>query len=91
MNLSTNPAALRALTALERHSAKRRHVIQVNGRRTSLNLEDAYWGVLRRIARDEGLSVAELISLINRSKPAGTSLTAAVRLYILTYIGLASG
>lgn len=69
---------------------KRRYVVQVNGRRTSLNLEEAYWDALKQISRDAGLSRSELISLIGKNKHPGSSLTAAVRLYVLNYVGLSA-
>jgi predicted DNA-binding ribbon-helix-helix protein len=55
--------------------------------RTSVSLEDAFWGALTDIARADGKSVAALIGEIDvgRSETGGPqpSLSAAIRLYVL--------
>lgn len=81
------PRARRALSALDRSGRKCRYVVQINGHRTSINLEEVYWMALRRISQDEGFSRSELVALIQKNKHPTSSLTAAVRLYVLNYIG----
>ena len=81
------PRAHRALSALDRGGRKCRYVVQIEGHRTSINLEEVYWSALKRISQDEGLSRSELVALIQKNKHPASSLTGAVRLYVLNYIG----
>ena len=59
--------------------------ITVNGRRTSLRLEPALWDAMGDICGKEGLTVHELISLIDRRRNK-VSRTSAVRTFIVTYL-----
>ena len=58
--------------------------VTVNGRRTSLRLEQASWEALSDICVCEGLTIHELCSLIDNRR-AGASRTSAVRAFIVTY------
>jgi predicted DNA-binding ribbon-helix-helix protein len=86
--------------------AKSRHKrsITIARHRTSLSLEDAFWDALGKFALADGTSVAELVSEIDRRRggsgrgtrtaEAGqpeTSLSAAVRLYVLERLQARSG
>jgi predicted DNA-binding ribbon-helix-helix protein len=55
--------------------------------RTSVTLEDAFWDALGAIARADGKSVASLVGEIDRRRSAmgraSSSLSAAIRLYVL--------
>jgi len=55
--------------------------------RTSVSLEDAFWGALTDIARADGKSVAALIAEIDTGRSETVdpqpSLSAAIRLYVL--------
>ncbi len=66
-----------------------RNVI-IAGRRTSLRLEPALWDALREVCRREGMTRHELCTWINRRRRAST-LTAAVRVFIVSYFRLATG
>jgi predicted DNA-binding ribbon-helix-helix protein len=71
--------------------------ITIARHRTSLSLEDAFWEALCAFAEGDGRSVADLVSEIDKKRggtgPAGTtpagrrasetSLSAAIRLYVL--------
>jgi len=68
--------------------AKPRHKrsITIARHRTSVSLEDDFWGALNELARREQRSVANLIAEIDRKRSetgAETSLSAAIRLYVL--------
>jgi predicted DNA-binding ribbon-helix-helix protein len=79
--------------------AKSRHKrsITIARHRTSISLEDAFWDALGRFAEADGKSVADLVGEIDRrrggtggpgARPADatqsdTSLSAAIRLYVL--------
>jgi predicted DNA-binding ribbon-helix-helix protein len=55
--------------------------VSIRGHRTSLSLEDGFWDEVAAIARSRGISVAALITEIDRTRMAG--LSSAVRLFVL--------
>ncbi|MFN3827283.1 MAG: ribbon-helix-helix domain-containing protein [Micavibrio sp.] len=59
--------------------------ITVMGRRTSVRLEPEMWGALREIARREGCKIHDICSLIHLRKNGDTSLTAAIRVFLMLY------
>jgi len=59
----------------------RKRSVSIRGHRTSLSLEDAFWDELSDSARSRGISVAALITEIDRTRTGG--LSSAVRLFIL--------
>ncbi len=58
--------------------------VTINGRRTSLRLEQASWEAMDDICKCEGLTLHELCSLIE-TRRQGASRTSAVRAFIVTY------
>lgn len=64
--------------------------VTINGRRTSLRLEQAFCDGLSDICEREGLSVHELCSLIDLHRH-GSSRTSAVRAFIVTYFRNVAG
>lgn len=58
--------------------------VTINGRRTSLRLEQASWEAMVDICACEGLTLHELCSLIE-TRRSGASRTSAVRAFIVTY------
>jgi predicted DNA-binding ribbon-helix-helix protein len=58
--------------------------VTINGRRTSLRLEQASWEALTDICKCEGLTLHELCSLVDNNRH-GSSRTSAVRAFIVTY------
>ena len=59
--------------------------ITVVGRRTSVRLEPEMWTALRDIARREQCKVHDICSLIQLRKNPSTSLTAAIRVFLMLY------
>jgi predicted DNA-binding ribbon-helix-helix protein len=59
--------------------------VKVMGRRTSVRLEPAMWRALREIARYEQCRVHDLCSMIDRRKDPDTTLTAAIRVFLMLY------
>lgn len=64
--------------------------ITVLGRRTSVRLEPEMWKALRDIAKREGCSIHDICSLISLRKNAQTSLTAAIRVFLMLYFKASS-
>lgn len=59
--------------------AKRSLVI--DGHRTSVSLEDAFWRRLRAIAKQRGVSLNRLVAEIDRGRDG--NLSSAIRLFVL--------
>jgi len=59
--------------------------ITVLGRRTSVRLEPEMWISLREIARREQCKIHDICSLIQLRKDPNTSLTAAIRVFLMLY------
>ncbi len=67
-------------------SPLRHRVLQVDRRRYSVRLEDAYWAILEDIARKEGVRLASVIDEVATVAGADASLTAALRLRCLAFL-----
>jgi predicted DNA-binding ribbon-helix-helix protein len=63
--------------------------VSIGGRRTSLRLEPTMWDALEEICRREDMTQHELCATIDERRRA-SSLTAAVRVFILTYFRAAA-
>ena len=65
----------------------RKRSITIDGHRTSITLEDAFWEELAALARERGLSISALVAEINhaRTAPGGSpgNLSSALRLHVL--------
>ncbi|MCB9991664.1 MAG: ribbon-helix-helix domain-containing protein [Rhodospirillales bacterium] len=59
--------------------------ITVLGRRTSVRLEKEMWQSLRAIAKRENCKIHDICSLIHLRKNPDTSLTAAIRVFLMLY------
>ncbi len=57
--------------------------ITIDGHRTSVALEDAFWDELLAIARERGLSLAALVAEIDKARGGPGNLSSAMRLYVL--------
>ncbi|MGH1377664.1 MAG: ribbon-helix-helix domain-containing protein [Alphaproteobacteria bacterium] len=64
--------------------------ITIFKRRTSIRLEPEMWDALNNIADREKCSIHDLCSLIFIRKKEGTSLTAAIRVFLMLYFRSAS-
>lgn len=59
--------------------------ILVNGRRTSIRLEPEMWSALKDIAKREQCSIHELCTLVEMCKRNCSTLTAAIRVFLMLY------
>ena len=59
--------------------------VTINGRRTSLRLEQVLWDAVEDICDKEGLELNELITLIDQRRNK-ISRTSAVRTFTVTYL-----
>jgi predicted DNA-binding ribbon-helix-helix protein len=58
--------------------------IVIDGHKTSVSLEDAFWKSLREIAHECGDSLSHLVTGIDASRK-NANLSSAVRIFILEY------
>ena len=63
----------------------RKRSVTIAGHRTSVSLEAEFWDALNEIAAARDRPVATLIAGIDRREGRQTSLSSAVRLFILAY------
>lgn len=67
--------------------ARNKRSLTIARHRTSVSVEDPFWTALTRIAKEEGKSVAALVREIDEGRAANaraaTSLSAAIRVYVL--------
>ena len=60
----------------------RKRSVTIDGHRTSVSLEDAFWTELLAIAERRGLSLNALVAAIDHDRSPG-NLSSALRLYVL--------
>jgi predicted DNA-binding ribbon-helix-helix protein len=63
-------------------SAIIKRAIMIDGHKTSISLEDAFWSSLKEIAHAEGATMSELVAKIDKTRKQG-NLSSAVRLFVL--------
>ena len=67
----------------------RKRSVTIDGHRTSISLEDAFWAELSEIARARSLSLNALVAEIDHARgtpqasKTGSNLSSALRLYVL--------
>jgi predicted DNA-binding ribbon-helix-helix protein len=59
--------------------------IVIDGHKTSVSLEDAFWSSLKNIARTEGVPVSKMVTDIDKTRERG-NLSCAIRLFILEQV-----
>ena len=65
-------------------SAVVKRSIIVHGRRTSITLEDAFWRILKDIARSRDMTLTKIISFIDGHRDH-SNLSSTIRLFVLEY------
>jgi len=58
--------------------------IVIAGHKTSVSLEDAFWGGLKDIATMRGMTLSELVATIDTGRQHG-NLSSAIRLFVLDH------
>jgi predicted DNA-binding ribbon-helix-helix protein len=65
-------------------SANVKRSIHLDGRKTSVTLEDGFWNALKEIAAAQKTSASQLILRTDRARK-GNNLSSAIRLFVLDY------
>ncbi len=68
-----------------RDERPQKHSLTLNGHRTSVSLEGAFWQAFREIAEARGLPYNKLAEEIDTARGADTGLASAIRLFVLRY------
>ena len=61
-----------------------KRTIEVNGRKTSVSLEDAFWSALKEIAANQKIALSDLVSSIDLDRQYA-NLSSVVRVFVLQY------
>lgn len=68
----------------------KRHSVRIAGHATSVSIEDAFWQEITRAAKEDGVSTARLIEIVDQARTDGLppgaeppNLSSALRLYVL--------
>ena len=56
--------------------------IVIAGHKTSLSVEDPFWNAMREIAKERGLTMSQLVGLIDMDRREG-NLSSTIRLFVL--------
>ena len=64
--------------------------IVIAGHKTSVSLEDAFWGSLKDIANSRNLTLSELVASIDTDRRQG-NLSSAIRLFVLNHYRTQAG
>jgi predicted DNA-binding ribbon-helix-helix protein len=59
--------------------------IVIEGHKTSVSLEDAFWTGLREIAQAQDATLSKLVAEIDRTRQQG-NLSSAIRLFVLEHV-----
>lgn len=64
--------------------------VTIHGRRTSMRLEPEMWAGLKEIASRERCNIHRICTIVHDRKNARSSLTAAIRVFIMAYFRAAA-
>lgn len=90
MRSSSHKVAVRVESDLSAPSSLVSRNITIFGRRTSVRLEPEMWMALNDIAERERCTVHDICSLVYVRKKKETSLTAAIRVFLMLYFRAAA-
>jgi predicted DNA-binding ribbon-helix-helix protein len=66
-------------------SAGTKRSIKLDGRKTSVSLEDAFWTELKEIAYSQGVTVSNVIASIEATRKQ-SNLSSAIRVFVLEHL-----
>ena len=74
----------KGLTGARMKSLVAKRSIVIDGHKTSVSIEDAFWRDLKDIAHTQQATLSELVARIDETREQG-NLSSAIRLYVLEY------
>jgi predicted DNA-binding ribbon-helix-helix protein len=69
-------------------SAVQKRSVVIDGHKTSISLEETFWGDLKDIAHSQQTTLSKLVTQIDQTRQQSeqSNLSSAIRLYVLEYI-----
>ena len=61
-----------------------KHSVVIDGHKTSVSLEDAFWSSLKKIAHAQGVTLGQTVAEIDKARQRA-NLSSAIRLFVLEY------
>ena len=58
--------------------------VRIDGRNTSVSLEDQFWDALKEIAKERGATLQDLVATIKAERNTG-GLSSAIRVFVLEH------
>ncbi|MFC3169772.1 MULTISPECIES: ribbon-helix-helix domain-containing protein [Paracoccus] len=74
----------RAMLDLPPMTPPQKRSVTIDGHRTSVSLEDAFWRGVADAARARGMTRAQLIGKIDHARPPEVGLATALRLFVVS-------
>ena len=62
-----------------------KHSVHIDGRKTSVSLEDAFWSGLKEIADAQGTTLSAMVAEIDKKREQ-SNLSSAIRLFVLDQV-----
>lgn len=60
--------------------------IVIDGRKTSISIEDKFWIALKDLAKERGNSLSTMVSQIKVGREANSNLSSAIRVFIVRHL-----
>jgi predicted DNA-binding ribbon-helix-helix protein len=60
--------------------------VVLDGRKTSVSIEEPFWQSLKDIARDRAMRLSTLVASIRANRGENSNLSSAIRVYILSEV-----
>ena len=71
-------------TTREEISSSNKRSIEIHGRQTSVNIEDAFWTALQKIAATHNVRPSDIVAAIDKARQHD-NLSSAVRVFVLDH------
>ena len=84
MGLYNTSSPRQELTRVLRSAIVKRSVV-IAGHKTSVSLEDAFWGNLKEIARSREMTLSDMVGYISGHRDHG-NLSSSIRLFVLEHV-----
>ena len=79
--IDAEDARIRALLSVGQPGTMKKRSVVIDGHRTSVSLENAFWGALKLLATQKEMTVNQLVTQIDRERNG--NLSSAIRVYVL--------
>ncbi|MFY9686734.1 MAG: ribbon-helix-helix domain-containing protein [Pseudolabrys sp.] len=60
--------------------------VDIDGHKTSVSLEDAFWSDLKEIARMQRATLSKVITGIDKGRQQGSNLSSAIRVFVFDQV-----